>query len=106
MGCRILEDREEYSAVFYCSTTMWAFGPVMQDREQAKRFLKYLGPADPRNLTDKDLTQSYSDFLVFDEEHCHECGEPNTYKCKHGQCKGCDCCPECDIADRHAESTS
>ncbi len=106
MGCRILEDREDYSAVFYCSTTMWAFGPVMEDREHAERFLKYLEPTDPRTLEDKDLMWRYSTFLQFDEEHCHECGERNTYKCKHGQCKGCDCCPDCNSADGWAELMS
>lgn len=75
MGCRILEDRESGNAVFYCSTTGWAFGPLMEDGEQAERFLKYLDPIDPRSLADKDLETRYSEFLAHDTTHCPDCGE-------------------------------
>ena len=99
MGCRIMEDRESGNAVFYCSTSMWAFGPVMESPEEAERFLKWL-VVDPRRLTDKDLEQKYCDFRKYAEEHCPECEEPLTYRCPHGNCKGCGCaeCEEWDLA--------
>lgn len=106
MGCRILVDEESAAAVFYCSTTGWAFGPVMDEGvEFAERFLKYLHPRDPRALTDPDLAHQYAEFQTFDTEHCHDCGEPNDYKCKHDNCKGCGC-SECEDLDRYAELTS
>lgn len=61
MGCRILESRED-GAVLYCSTTMWAFGPIFESGEAAEAFLKWLG-FDPRSLSNKDLESNYTRWL-------------------------------------------
>jgi hypothetical protein len=103
MSVRILTDEDSGNAVFYCSTSEWAFGPVMSEGvEFAERFLKYLGKQDPRRFTDLELGAKYYDFRKYDAEHCPDCGEPLTYKCPHGNCKGCGC-DDCEDADREAE---
>jgi hypothetical protein len=84
MGVRILEGKE--GAVFYCSTRDWAFGPLMESREEAEGFLEWLKAysppdsyfppgrisvwcRDPRQLTDSGLERAYSDFrLEWDEK--------------------------------------
>jgi hypothetical protein len=63
MGCHILEGKEG-NAVFYCSTTGWAFGPLMGNADEAEAFLKYLAPMDPRNLKDSELEGQYADFVL------------------------------------------
>jgi hypothetical protein len=66
MGVRILDGED--GAVLYCSTTMWAFGPVFQDDknhsagELADEFVAWLN-IDARKLTDKELADKYSEFL-------------------------------------------
>jgi hypothetical protein len=62
MSVRILEDRESFEACFYCSTSMWAFGPVMANIEQAEAFLDWL-PRDPREYNDNELESKYAEFL-------------------------------------------
>jgi hypothetical protein len=76
MGVRILEGKE--GAVFYCSTTGWAFGPLMASREEAEAFLKWLKLTplrvpgwrhDPRQLTDSGLRRAYArSYLERDEK--------------------------------------
>lgn len=73
MGVRILQGDGTYDgAVLYCSTTMWAFGPVFEDREQAQAFLDWLDPTDPRRLSDAELEAKYGDFLVYKDERAKE----------------------------------
>lgn len=63
MSIRIIEsnsDTDSY-AVLYCSTSMWAFGPVFEDAEQAEEFLKWL-IVDPRGLEDRELERKYWEF--------------------------------------------
>ena len=60
MGVRILE-ADDY-AVLYCSTTMWAFGPLFDSVEKAQAFLDGL-PQDARLYNDKELERKYSEFL-------------------------------------------
>lgn len=54
MGVRILEDKDGYKCL-YCSTAMWAFGPIFYENEDVEDFLAWLKLRDPRLLTDKDL---------------------------------------------------
>ena len=69
MGVRIIEGREPWDgACLYCSTAMWAFGPIFENGEQAQAFLDWLGTIDPRLLRDDELTNKYSDFLTYLEE--------------------------------------
>ena len=93
MGCRIMYDREQSQAAFYCSTTDWAFGPVFNDgdrrlqyrdaEERAQAFLRwldtYLPPAkdvhralgwrhDPRELTDSGLEAAHGLWLAQEVE--------------------------------------
>lgn len=65
MGVRILET--ENNAVLYCSTSMWAFGPLFEDADEAQAFLDWLG-ADPRLLADGHLAEKYSEFLARERE--------------------------------------
>ncbi len=74
MGVRILEDRKSGEAVFYCSTTDWAFGPVMKDGETAEAFFKWLN-TDPRLMTDSQLEGRWVEFNQQNSETKHdECG--------------------------------
>jgi hypothetical protein len=71
MGVRIIQadgEGDSQGACLYCSTSMWAFGPIFEDRDQAEAFLQYLGHVDPRTLSDGDLETKYADFLVSLEE--------------------------------------
>lgn len=82
MGVRILQGSDDNSthttAVLYCSTTDWAFGPLFSSDdehdafERADMFLKWfskngnVGPLhydDVRQLTDSELESAYSDWL-------------------------------------------
>ena len=69
MGVRIIEGmsdgRTGDAAVLYCSTTMWAFGPVMPDEETAEEFLKFVAEKDgrdPRRIPDSELEKLYTEF--------------------------------------------
>jgi hypothetical protein len=48
-------------AVFYCTTTDWAFGPVMPGENVAEAFLKYL-PKDARLYEDHELESAWNRF--------------------------------------------
>lgn len=63
MSCRVISNCEDDMACFYCSTTMLAFGPVMQNEEEANDFLKWL-PVDPRRYPDSELIAKYWEFRV------------------------------------------
>jgi len=63
MSVRILIDLDGDSAVLYCSTTMWAFGPVFASFEDAQDFLEFIH-VDARSLTDEELSAKYSDYLA------------------------------------------
>lgn len=61
MGVRVLWDAKEENACLYCSTTMWAFGPLMQSEEEALSFLEWL-PKDARVYPDDELLDLYHKF--------------------------------------------
>ena len=84
MGVRILHDADDNSAVLYCSTTEWAFGPLFHagelhdEVERAEAFLRWLattitwsnyggtlfsGRRDARQLSDAGLAAAYADWL-------------------------------------------
>lgn len=65
MAIRIIEGTDY--AVLYCSTSMWAFGPVFEDADQAREFLEFV-PGDPRLLSDTTLEGYYSQFLAREKE--------------------------------------
>jgi len=73
MGVRILIDKDSGQAVFYCSTTDWAFGPLMRDADVAETFLNWLAE-DPRLLVDHDLESKWTDFLM-KRMSCPKCGK-------------------------------
>lgn len=62
MSVRILTDKNDEYSCFYCSTTMWAFGPIMYSYEEAEDFLKWLGETEPRILADRELENKYFEF--------------------------------------------
>lgn len=72
MGVRILEGREG-EAVFYCSTTDWAFGPLMPSLDVAEAFLRTYTAVgdDPRNLTDAELEKHWNAFRGITEACPH-----------------------------------
>lgn len=79
MGCRILVDKNTGETCFYCSTTMVAFGPVMDSEEKALGFLKWMKDEryetrpdikallkdhdDPRSYSESDLLHLYWEFI-------------------------------------------
>lgn len=65
MGCRIIRDKDDEYEVFYCSTTMVAFGPVMYgDAEEFYQWLKH----DPRKYTVNELDDLYAEFRARKEK--------------------------------------
>jgi len=90
MGCHIAHDESSKVAVFYCSTSEWAFGPVFSNTadhyadERAEAFLRWLretntwskyekepiqsGRRDPRELTDGGLALAFSTWLAQEAE--------------------------------------
>ena len=72
MGVRILEDHTSGDAVLYCSTSMWAFGPIFENHDEAQGFLDWLRPVDPRTLSDKDLEAYVSTFRGLPNEVRHD----------------------------------
>ena len=69
MSVQILEGIDN-NAVFYCSTSGWAFGPLMGSAEEAEAFLQFV-PGDPRSYSDAELEGQYSDFV---RQYVCECG--------------------------------
>jgi hypothetical protein len=71
MGVRIVTNHEQ--AVMYCSTTDWAFGPVVSEKnghdaeERLELFCEFLHPTDPRHFTDDELVSKYNEWLAQEE---------------------------------------
>jgi len=61
MGVRVLTDRDGES-VLYCSTSMWAFGPVFGADDDPNDFLEWLED-DPRRLKDSELESKFYEWL-------------------------------------------
>lgn len=74
MGVRILQT-DKGECCFYCSTTMWAFGPVMESSEEADGFIRWIrtnpqphrafrltNGTDPRDYVDSELEGLYWQF--------------------------------------------
>jgi hypothetical protein len=64
MGVRILRDQEADVAVLYCSTSDWAFGPVVgekHEREADERLQSFLEwhAGDVRLLSEADLSAAW-----------------------------------------------
>ena len=73
MGIEILTSADGRSC-FFCSTTDWAFGPIMREGpEFAVAFLKSL-PTDARTLLNSELETALEAFRETTKE-CPECGE-------------------------------
>ena len=79
MGIGLVGHRETDVVCFYCTTTDWAFGPVMGSEEEAESFSNYLG-CDPRTLTEADLRAKYAAFV---RETVCECGTVRTTECTY-----------------------
>lgn len=75
MGCRIFEGWERgepagacTKAIFFCSTTMWAFGPVVESEkgwtavEIAEKFRESVG-VDLRAFSEAELEGYYISFM-------------------------------------------
>jgi hypothetical protein len=66
MGCRIMRcsplGGSLDAAVMYCSTTMWAFGPLFRSIKHAEEFIKFVDPIDPRKFSDNELEAKVVEF--------------------------------------------
>ena len=73
MGARILHDAHSDTAALFCSTSVWAFGPVFSNRdgrsadERAEAFLRWLA-VDPRSMTEQDLAIKHSEWFAQEED--------------------------------------
>lgn len=65
MAVRIIDNRD--GAVLYCSTEMWAFGPVFDDTDDAEAFLEWL-PKDARTYSFVQLQELYGQWSDEREE--------------------------------------
>ena len=71
MGVRIIAC--EHQAVMHCTTTEWAFGPVMYDDdyhgadERMELFIEWL-QVDPRSIDDNKLEREYHEFLTVEKD--------------------------------------
>ena len=75
MSVQVLEDRETGYQLMYCSTTMWAFGPIFYDDEDVEEFLGWL-PKYPRTYSDTELEIKVSEWRSISEEsqeYCSKC---------------------------------
>jgi rubrerythrin len=83
MGVRITNGTE---AVLYCSKTMWAFGPVFDDYDDAEAFLEWWKAKDARDLrllTDAELEHEHYEWRKQKDQEvqpdgaimCDNCGE-------------------------------
>ena len=90
MGVHILHDPTYDYCCFYCSVTMWAFGPIMYSPDEAEEFLEYL-KKDPREYKDKELENEYYTFRQIRNK-----GLGPAFKCKNINTNGGICwCAEC-----------
>jgi len=65
MGVRIIAG-DDYAAL-YCSTTMFAFGPVLNDAEEAEGFLEWL-PSDARSYSEPELELKLGEYREYAEK--------------------------------------
>lgn len=76
MGVRVMFDDTENYAIIYCSTTMWAFGPIFYEDEHndadeiAEEFLEYAHTKGirVRTLCDNELSNLHAEFLKVRKE--------------------------------------
>ena len=91
MGVHILVNKEDGYQCLYCSVTMWAFGPIFYENEDAEEFLDWLKPVDPRSLTDKELENKVYEWRkIINNEICPSC-ECSSINTNNGDCY----CAEC-----------
>jgi len=106
MSIKILSNRENTISIFYCSTTEFAFGPIVRDSKYdesarlANKFLEWLGE-DPRQLKDYDLMSRYAGFLALEWEECRDCFDSLVMKEKGDICQKClGSCYKCGEEER------
>lgn len=70
MSCGIISNEDDTQAVFYCTSSDWAFGPVMDDLpayhsayETADAFREWL-PLDPRSYDAATLEKKWCEFAT------------------------------------------
>jgi hypothetical protein len=64
-------DNGKGEAALYDAASKWAFGPVLTSREEAEKFLAWLGK-DARQMRDSDLEQAFYDFQQAQDEAHNE----------------------------------
>ena len=73
MGLRILTDENDDYAAFYCSTSMWALGPVFNSddthsaSERADSFSRFIG-VDLRTLDDADSAKEFVNWITQEDK--------------------------------------
>tara|TARA_B100001287_G_scaffold271350_1_gene271517 strand:+ start:702 stop:956 length:255 start_codon:yes stop_codon:yes gene_type:complete len=60
MAVGYIENKDGEKAL-YCTTTMQAFGPILNEDDDVEDFLEWL-PIDARNYSDQDLNNKYYDW--------------------------------------------
>ena len=69
MSVRVIEAPDGYKAL-YCSTSMWAFGPVLHPDEDPFEFLNWLA-RDAREYTDSELEKKYYEWRTVNDIQLH-----------------------------------
>ena len=84
MSVQTIYDPEHEQAVFFCSTSGRAFGPIFRPlrskighytaEEQARRFLRFIAPMDPRELDSATSRDGWAETLsAFEGQEPREC---------------------------------
>lgn len=92
MGVRIFSNED--GAVFYCSTSQWAFGPMMPGANVAEAFAK-TATTDFRLLSDADLESKWNEFdrtlmtcpVGHHETDVESYGDETIFTCMAKDCK-------------------
>lgn len=79
MSVRILSNEDDTMAALYCSTTDWAFGPVvytqatkMSAHQLMVKFLEFI-VVDARVFSEAELASKWNEFHALDWKLCTEC---------------------------------
>jgi hypothetical protein len=61
MAVHYLTNEEDGKKCFYCTTTMFAFGPVMEEDDDPEDFIAWL-KVDPRTMEDSELSSKLAEY--------------------------------------------
>lgn len=98
MAVEILRNDSGDTACMFCTTSMWAFGPVFQGNDAGKEAVAFLAwclqdslRGDPRMMSDKDLENARSYFRRLPRCHvCADAGEVTALGEDETLCENCE----------------